>query len=127
NRMTRRRGQFLDGASVIGTAAVSGGTAVLTTAALAAASHWITAVYSGDATFNSATSVGVTQVVKANTTVALASSANPSTVGQAVTLTASVSPSGATGSVEFLDGASVIGTAAVSGGTAAIAMSTLAG
>ncbi|MGI4733617.1 MAG: M36 family metallopeptidase [Janthinobacterium lividum] len=53
--------------------------------------------------------------VIAPTTTVLASSLNPSTVGQQVTLTASVSGSGAlpTGSVEFRDGTSLLGTVAL--------------
>src|SRR5262249_18495895 len=42
---------------------------------------------------------------KTNTTTTLASSVNPATFGQTMTLTATVSPSVATGTVTFLDGA----------------------
>ncbi len=42
---------FLDGATTIGTASVSGGTATLTISTLAAANHSITATYSGDSQF----------------------------------------------------------------------------
>ena len=45
------------------------------------------------------------------TATSLAASPNPSPYGQAVTLTAQVSPSDATGSVEFLDGVTVLGSA----------------
>jgi hypothetical protein len=49
-------------------------------------------------------------------------SANPSLaiLGQAVTLTASVTPSAATGEVTFYDGTTVLGVAAVSGGQATL-------
>ncbi len=55
-------------------------------------------------------------------------SANPSSSaaqGATVTLTATISPSGATGSVTFKDGATTIGTGTVSGGTASTTTSSL--
>ena len=59
--------------------------------------------------------------VLANTTTAVASNNNPSTFGQTVTFTATVSPSTATGSVQFVDlfngTQTVLGTVPVSGGT----------
>ncbi|HYL72709.1 MAG TPA: FG-GAP-like repeat-containing protein [Bryobacteraceae bacterium] len=50
----------------------------------------------------------------------LQSSANPSIFGQAVTLTATVSPSAATGRITFYDGAAVVGIATLSSGKAAL-------
>jgi hypothetical protein len=52
------------------------------------------------------------------TTTALQSSLNPAGFGQSVTLTASVSPSAATGSVTFKDGGSTLSTSALSNGSA---------
>ena len=61
---------FMDGATVIGSASVSAGVATLTTSALTAGSHAITAVYSGDSNFNASTSSSLTQnVTKAPATV----------------------------------------------------------
>ena len=54
----------------------------------------------------------------AATTTALKSSLNPSRFGQSVTLTATVSPAAATGSVTFKDGGSTLGTSTLSGGSA---------
>jgi VCBS repeat-containing protein len=59
------------------------------------------------------------------TTTTLSSSKNPSPSGQAVTFTATVSPSTATGSVTFKDGATTIGTGALSAGTATFTTSSL--
>ena len=76
----------------------------------ASASHTISAIYSGDANFNSSTSATLTQTVNQDaTTTALSSSANPSVSGQSVTFTATVTanPPGAgtpTGTVDFQDG-----------------------
>ncbi|MDA8240204.1 MAG: Ig-like domain repeat protein [Nitrospiraceae bacterium] len=64
--------------------------------------------------------------IKTSTTTALATAVNPSTVGQMVTLTATVSPSAATGTVTFMDGSTTLGTAAVNGGIATFATAALA-
>jgi hypothetical protein len=63
------------------------------------------------------------------TTTELSSDINPSSQGQAITLTATVSPSGSytpTGKVKFLDGTRTIGTATLSGGIARMSKSNLA-
>ena len=118
--------QFLDGATVLGAATLNNGTASLTTSALAVGSHALKAAYSGDATDASATSAVLTlSVVKSATTAALTSSLNPSVSGHVVTFTAQVSPAAATGSIQFKDGSSLLGTVTVSGGSAALAISTL--
>jgi hypothetical protein len=51
----------------------------------------------------------------------LTSSLNPSAYGTTVTLTATVTPAAATGGVQFFDGATLLGTASVAGGTASLA------
>ncbi len=105
---------------------VSSGTASCTVANLAAGGHWVTAVYSGDSNYGSSTSSGLTQTVnKKTTTTTLASSLDPSTVGQAVTYTATVSAVAATGTVSFNEaGAPIAGCAVqpVSSGTATCAV-----
>jgi len=64
---------------------------------------------------------------KASTTTALVSSLNPSTAGQSVTFTATVSgaPGVPTGNVSFLDGGAVVGSGTLSGGVATFTTSTL--
>ena len=118
--------QFLDGANVIGTVALSGGAASLSTSALAAGSHSVTAVYGGSAGYSGATSGAVTQTVLAVTTTSLSANKSTAVSGQTVTFTATVSPAQATGSVQFLDGATAIGTVTLHGGSAALAVSNLA-
>jgi len=54
---------FLDGTTSLGTSAVTGGVATLSVSTLSSGSHSITAVYSGDANFNTATSAVLTQSV----------------------------------------------------------------
>lgn len=61
----------------------------------------------------------------APTTTALASSLNPSTVGQAVTFTATVTPGAATGSVTFTDGLVALGTVPLAAGQATFTTATL--
>jgi large repetitive protein len=118
--------QFLDGGAVIGTASLVSGVASFSTAALAAGTHSITAAYGGDASDSTASSTPLSQTVKIAAGAAVASSLNPAITGQTVTITATVTPSTATGTVQFLDGATVLGTAAVSSGTAVLTTSALA-
>ena len=54
------------------------------------------------------------------TTTTLASAPNPSTFGQGVTLTVTVSPASATGKVTFYDGVTLLGTSTLSGGHATL-------
>ena len=118
---------FHDGATSLGTGTISSGVATLTTSSLAVGTHSITAQYGGDPNFNTAVSTAVSQVVnKASSTVALASSPNPSTFGASVTLTATVT-SGATGTVTFDDGTTSLGIATISSGLATLTTSSLAG
>ena len=113
--------QFFDGGTLLGTVPVSGGTASLTTSGFAAGSHAILATYGGDASFVTSSGNGTLTVktAAASSTTAVASSANPSVAGDLITLTATVTaPSGVSGSVAFYDGATLIGTATLSGTTA---------
>jgi len=120
---------FMKGAIVLGTRTLSGGSATLTTSTLPVGNNLIKAVYGGDANFLGSKSNTVNQVVnKATTTTTLASSLNPSNVGQSVTFTASVAPqfSGTVkGTVTFYDGATALKTVALSGGGAKFTTSTL--
>ena len=119
---------FKDGATTLGTGTLSAGTATFSTSTLSVAGspHSITAVYGGDSNFTGSTSSAIAQNVnQASNTVTLGSSLNPSTFGQSVTFTATVTGSGATGTVTFKDGATTLGTGTLSGGTATFSTSTL--
>ena len=124
--------QFMDGTTLLGTAALSGTTASLTTSALTPGTHLVTAVYSGDANYNPATSTVDSQVVnQESTTTTVASSLNPSPFMQSVTFTATVAPTSGTdqptGTVQFsVDGTNTGGPIMLSGGTASFTISTLA-
>jgi hypothetical protein len=118
---------FTDGSATLGTGTVSGGIATYSTSALAAGSHSITTSYGGDGNYNSSASSVLTQAVnKANTTAALASSVNPSAYGSSVTLTATVTPAAATGTMTFKDGSTTLGTGTISNGIATYTTSALA-
>jgi N-acetylneuraminic acid mutarotase/sugar lactone lactonase YvrE len=118
--------QFRDGATALGTATVVSGWARLSLSTLSVGVHSITAVYSGDANDAASTSAILSQTVnKAVSSVTLASSLNPSTFGQSVTLSAAVTPSTATGTVQFLDGSAALGTVTISNGSAALSLSNL--
>ena len=100
---------FMDGITSLGTATLNAsGVATFSTTSLSVASHSITGIYSGNANFISSTSPTFNEVVnKASTTATLSSSANPATVGQAVSFTvivaATLPGSGTpTGTVQFL-------------------------
>jgi hypothetical protein len=115
---------FSDGAVPLGSAPIVNTNGVLsasiTTSTLGVGPHSIGAHYSGDTThYLSADATLLSQLVnQAATTTALTSSLNPSNVGQAVTLTATVSVSSPgqgtpSGTVQFFDGSTLLGSSPV--------------
>jgi len=115
--------QFYDGATLIGTVNVSGPTASLSVSFATPGTHPLRAVYSGN-TLTASTTATLAQVVLNFSTVNLTSSVNPSLVGQSTTLTASLTASGTpTGTMKFYDGATLIGTATLTGATASVSVS----
>jgi hypothetical protein len=121
---------FKDGAKTLGTGTLSNGAATFPTSALTGGPHAITAAYSGDGNFAGSTSPVLTQTVNVTsaTTASLASSANPSAPGRAVTFTATVTSAGGTptGAVTFSDGGAAIGTAMLASGVATFTTASLA-
>jgi hypothetical protein len=118
--------QFFNGSASLGSATLSSGVATLTTSSLAGGGNTLTASYSGDATFGASSSAAVTvTVVQMTSSVALTTSVNPATAGAAVTFTATVSPSSATGTVQFFDGSTSLGSATLSKGTAVLTTTAL--
>ncbi|WP_263367852.1 Ig-like domain repeat protein [Edaphobacter bradus] len=116
------------GGTTIGTGTVNPttGTTSITTSTLPVGSDPITATYGGDSNNNPATGTTTQVVNRLTPTVTLTSSNNPSTVGQAVTFTATV-PASATGTIMFLDGTTTIGSGTIVSGTASVTTSTLTG
>ena len=108
--------QFFVGTTSLGTASLSGNTAILTTTTLPVGTDSLTAQYLGDPNFTGSTSsavVGDGQPAGIATTTTLTSSTNPSVFGQSVTFTATVAPSSGsgtpTGTVTFYDGSTAPG------------------
>lgn len=124
---------FLDAGNAIGTATLDAtGTATLTVSSLAVGSHNIIANYSGNGTYAATSSQTLVETVTANPTfnTTLRVSSGEIGPGAAVTLVATVTAinSGAvpTGTVTFLSGSTVIGTAPVlTDGTATYSTSAL--
>jgi uncharacterized repeat protein (TIGR03803 family) len=120
---------FMDGKKKLGTETLSGGTATYKDSTLKVGTASITAVYAGDTNYAGSTSAALSQVVdKATTSTALTSSVNPSTVGESVTFTATVTPEyggTVTGKVSFYNGTTLLKSVTVSSGKAAYATKTL--
>ena len=123
---------FKDGTTTLGTGTLSAGSATFATSSLSVGTHSITAVYGGDANFNTSTSSVLAQTVNSviiTTTTAVVSSANPSVFGQSVTFTATVTPTSGsntpTGTVTFKDGTTTLGTGTLSSGSATFNTSAL--
>src|SRR5262249_48765204 len=111
---------FRAGDSVLGTALVdANGQATLTIPPLGVGNASLTASYAGTSNFaNSTSAAAALTVSRASTAVALTSSVNTAATGQSVTFTATVSVLAPgmglpTGTVTFMDGNVVLGTASV--------------
>ncbi|MGA8149510.1 MAG: Ig-like domain-containing protein [Terriglobales bacterium] len=116
---------FKKGTAVLGKALLTNASATYTTTPtqLPAGNDRITAVYRGNSTHAASTSPVLTEVVKKTpTSTALSAQPNPSSVGQRVKLTATVtaSPGIPTGSVTFWKGTTMLGTVALTNGTATL-------
>jgi DNA-binding beta-propeller fold protein YncE len=99
---------FLDGGTLLGTGALSGGLATFSTAALSVGSHSITAVFNANANFNGSTSAALTQQVNPGPAAHFVAAASGSVVaGTAFNLTVTAEDSfndvatGYTGTVHF--------------------------
>ncbi|WP_158941571.1 Ig-like domain repeat protein [Granulicella sp. S190] len=107
---------FMDGATTLGAGTVSGGSVTITLSSLAVGQHTILAIYGGSAIYAGSISSTITQKVQqAVTSGTLIASANPSIAGKSDTLTVSIMSNGGvpTGIVTFMDGTTVLGTAAL--------------
>jgi MYXO-CTERM domain-containing protein len=108
---------FKDGSTELGTGTLDGaGVTSFTTSALSAGAHSIVTLYSGDGNFEPSTGGWDQQVGAYAATIAVTSSANPSTFGQEVLIKATLTGEGGTptGTVTFKDGATTLGTGTLS-------------
>jgi hypothetical protein len=120
---------FHQGTATLGWATLVNGVAHLTTTKLAVGTASISAVYTGTGPFLTSTSALSQVVNQASTTTTLTSSVNPSTSGQSVTFTATITPQfggTVTGTVTFQDGTMTLSTVNISGGVAKYTTKTLA-
>jgi hypothetical protein len=98
---------------------------------LTAGSHVLSARYSGDQNFSSGNSSPITQIVsKANSSVSLSSSPNPSTFGvpvQLIAIVAAIAPGAGTptGTINFMDGSTQMGSGLLANGKAVLSISSL--
>jgi hypothetical protein len=126
---------FKDGATTLNSSptAIVNGVATFTTSSLSIGSHTLSASYNGDSSYSSSTSSNTTYTVQGATgsiTTTTSLKVNPisnSDYGQAVTLTAKISPTNATGMVDFLDKGTKLNSSPVTlvNGVAIFATSTL--
>jgi len=120
----------VDGVSSGAPVSLLNGTAKLNASALAVGNHTITAVYLPNSTSYATSNGSVVQRVSSAPlsdvpTFTLVTSPNPSTVRQSVLMTATL-PLGVTGTVQFVEGTTVLGRATISRTTATFATGSLA-
>jgi hypothetical protein len=120
---------FFSGSQTLGTASLTGTQAKLATAFTTAQTYAITAQYRGDRNNLASTSAILNQKIVSSTTTVLASSPNPAPIDHLITFTATVTSSAGVPPngelVTFYNGSAVLGTAALSGGAASFATSSL--
>ncbi|MET0591474.1 MAG: Ig-like domain-containing protein [Polyangiaceae bacterium] len=131
---------FTEGTTTLGTGTLANGSANFVVGTLGVGTHSITATYGGDANHPAgANATAQLTVAKRATRTTLASSVNPTTQGQATTLTATIvitdlgtdagGPSSGlvplSGTVTFKSGQTTLGTGTLSGGMATLSVSTL--
>ena len=121
---------FLDGSVQIGSANLNGGAATLTTSTLSAGTHMLSVQYAGDALNMANSSNVVSEVINlAGTLTTIATSNADVIVGTSITLSSTVTTTNGTlpvtGTVQFMDGATSLGTGTITAGKASITLSTL--
>ena len=121
---------FKEGASVLGTGPLTNGQASLSLTTLTSGTHILTASFTGDGTYDSATSAelrvtispapvqAAQQAQPISSQISLNVQPSPAPANQALKLQASINPQQATGLVTFKDGETPLGTAALVDGTA---------
>lgn len=105
---------FTRSISTLGTVTLTGGTASITTAALPPGTQTISAKYGGSASFQISSVNFSQQVNTAATTIGLASSLNPATIGSQITFTATLTGQyggSPTGTITFFENGTPIGSA----------------
>lgn len=104
---------------------LSSGTASTTHTYTVANNFTATLTYSGDTNYTNAAPTFPVTVSQGTSGTTLGSSANPSPFGQSVTFTATVTGTNPTGTVQFFDSATLIGSGIISAGSATFSTSAL--
>jgi hypothetical protein len=122
---------FFDGSTLIGGGDVSGDVATLVTTSLPVGTNSITATYEGDSNYAVSTSQAVSvTTTQATTTTSVSFSPVSPVLGQDTTLTAAITPTttgpvAPSGTVEFFDGSTLLGSGTVSGDMATLVTTAL--
>jgi hypothetical protein len=121
---------FFDGPTFLGFANLANNSAQFVASGLSVGPHSITAQYTGDTNFSGSTSTNLIETVNPGAVaIVLGSTMNPSVYGMSVNLAATVQSTGAnitpTGTITFMDGSTILGTAPLSFGTVQFATSAL--
>ncbi len=126
---------FYNGSALLGSASLSSGVASISTSTLPSGTVSVSAAYSGAVAFNASSSNIVVVTVNpdssanVNTATTLTASAAAVTQNSPITLVATVKPASGTtaptGTVTFLNGGTVIGSATLSSGVGSLTTSTL--
>ena len=113
---------FAAGSTALGSCSLSGGSCsrLVSGSALQTGANSITATFSGSGGYPASTSSIVTVTVALTATTTSPALLTPVTYGRSTTLSATVAPASATGTVTFKVGSTTLGTASLSGGTAAL-------
>jgi hypothetical protein len=119
--------RFFDGATLLGTATLSGNTAVLMTGGLGVGSHTVEARYDGDTSFDagSRTATHVVNAAAATPAITLTTSRQPASITQSMTFTATITVATA-GTIAFYDGAILLGSGSIASGRATLFVANLA-
>ena len=114
-----------DGGSTLTQLPIVNGSATFTSTTLAPGSHTLSATYSGDNFYGTATSAASTNITLIRSSVSLGPLPLTNALGNPLMLTATVSPTAAIGSVLFSDQTrGVLGQATVANGTASLTLPT---
>ena len=124
--------QFRDGATVIGNGTVTNGVAALVVNGLSSGAHSLTAAFAGSGNIAPSTSAPASVTVQsaaASTFTFAIQWTNPAAQGQPVLLSALVRPLAGTttpaGNVQFKEGGTILGTAALANGLATVNLNSL--
>jgi hypothetical protein len=115
---------FFSGSTALGSGELRDGKAIKTVTFYGSGDQTLTAAYSGNATYATSVSNDMTITVgspgSAPTTASLSLDSSSIPIGSTALITATISPSDATGQIAFYDGSMLLGTRVISSGSATL-------